>query len=68
MSPNYLKGINHWLFVILLMFIIFLMMYSQNDKIGVLEVLEIKIFFADEPWWADFLGFLKILSVDVTLW
>ena len=31
------------------------MMYSQNDKNGVLEVVEIKTFFAIQPWWTDFL-------------
>ena len=30
------------------------MMYSQNDKTGVLEVLEIKIFFTAQPWWVHF--------------
>ena len=29
-------------------------MYSQNNEIGVLEVLEIKISFADQLWWVDF--------------
>ena len=28
-------------------------MYSQNDEIGVVEVLEIKIFFAAQPCWED---------------
>ena len=31
-------------------------MYPQDDEIGVLEVLEIKILFAAQPWWTD-LGF-----------
>ena len=35
------------------------MMYSQNDEIGVLEALEIKIFFADQPLWADFSRIFK---------
>ena len=40
-------------------------MYSQNDEIGVLEVLETKIFFAPQPCWEDRLqNFLKILSMD----
>ena len=30
------------------------MMYSQNNETGVLEVLEIKILFAAQPWWAEF--------------
>ena len=33
------------------MSIFFKMMYSQNDETGVLEVLQIKIFFAAQPWW-----------------
>ena len=32
------------------------LMYPQDDEIGVLEVLEIKILFAAQPWWTD-LGF-----------
>ena len=28
--------------------------YSQNDEIGVLEVLELKVFFAAHLWWVDF--------------
>ena len=35
------------------------MMYSGNNETGVLEVLEIKIFFAAQPCWADFIEFLK---------
>ena len=34
-------------------------MYSANNEAGDLEVLEIKIFFAAQPWWADFIEFLK---------
>ena len=34
-------------------------MYSGNNEAGDLEVLEIKIFFAAQPWWADFIEFLK---------
>ena len=30
-------------------------MYPQNNKTGVLEVLEIKTFFAAQPWWTDLL-------------
>ena len=30
-----------------------LKMYSQNDKTGVLVVIESKIFFAAQPWWED---------------
>ena len=30
------------------------MMYSRNNETGVLEVPEIKIFFAAQPWWEDF--------------
>ena len=30
-------------------------MYSQNDKNDIIEVLEIKTFFAVQPWWTDFL-------------
>ena len=30
-------------------------LYSQNGKNGVLEVLKIKAFFAVPPWWTDFL-------------
>ena len=36
------------------MFIFLKIMYSQNDEIDVLEVLEIKILFVAQPWWADF--------------
>ena len=35
------------------------MMYSGNNEAGDLEVLEIKIFFAAQPWWADFIEFFK---------
>ena len=35
------------------------MMYSGNKETGVLEVLEIKLFFAAQPWWTDFIEFLK---------
>ena len=28
--------------------------YSHNDESGVVQVLEIKIFFAAQPWWEDF--------------
>ena len=41
------KGIKDWLLMFfLLIFIFFKKMHSQNDEIGVLEVREIKIFFA----------------------
>ena len=30
-----------------------LKMYSQNDKTGILEVLENKIFIVVQPWWED---------------
>ena len=33
-------------------------MYSQNDETGVLEVLEIKMFFTAQAWWEDL--YLKI--------
>ena len=29
------------------------LMYPKNDKIGVLEALKIKTFFAAQPWWTD---------------
>ena len=29
-------------------------MYSCNNETGFLEVVEIKIVFAVQPWWADF--------------
>ena len=49
-----LKEIKHGLLMFfLLIFIFFKKMYSQNDEIGVLEVLEIKIFFASQPCWED---------------
>ena len=36
-------------------------MYSQNYENGILEVLEIKTFFAAQPWWTDFLRiFVKL--------
>ena len=39
------------------------MMYSQNNETGVLEVLEIKILFAAQPWWAEFYRiFLKFFQ------
>ena len=45
------------------------MIYSQSDERGILDVLEIKIFFAAQPWWAEFLkNFLKFLFVDFVLW
>ena len=46
----FLKGIKHWLLVFFLTIIIFFKnIYFQNDETGILEVLEIKIFFA--VWW-----------------
>ena len=44
-------------------------MYSQNDKNGVLEVIEIKTLFTVRPWWTDLLikNFFKILFADFTL-
>ena len=37
------------------------LMYSQNNETGILEVLKIKIFFAAQSWWAEFLRiFLKL--------
>ena len=36
-------------------------MNSQNYENGILEVLEIKTFFAAQPWWTDFLRiFVKL--------
>ena len=35
------------------------MMYSQNDETGVLEVLEIKIFFYVQQWLPGFYQFFK---------
>ena len=34
-------------------------MYSQNNKTGVLEVLEIKIFSFAQPWSADLYNFFE---------
>ena len=31
------------------------LMYPKNDKIGVLEMLETKTFFAAQPWWTHLL-------------
>ena len=31
------------------------LMYSQYDKVDVLEVFKIKTFFAFQSWWTDFL-------------
>ena len=42
-------------------------MYSQNYENGILEVLEIKTFFAAQPWWTDFLRIFVKLCVDFTL-
>ena len=42
-------------------------MYSHNDKTGVLEVLEIKIFFSTQVG-RLLENVLKILFVDFTLW
>ena len=42
--------------------------YPQNDKIGLVEVPEIKTFFAAQPWSTDLLQiFVKIHSADFTL-
>ena len=54
------------------MFIFLEMIYSQNDETGIFEVLQI-ISFTAQPWWTDLLNnflknFLKIFSVDFTLW
>ena len=49
------------------MLIFLKMMCSQSDEAGILHVLEIKIF-TSQAWWAAFKKFLKIPSVDVTLW
>ena len=43
-------------------------MYSQSDERCILDVLEIKISFAAQPWWEDFYFFFKFLFVDFTLW
>ena len=52
------------------MFIFFKMMYSQNDETGVLDVLEIRVFFrCPAAMVGNFLdNFLKILSVYFALW
>ena len=42
--------------------------HSQSDEIGVLEVLEIKIFFTAIMVGRLIENFLKILSMDFTLW
>ena len=36
------------------MLIFLKMMYSQSDERGILDILQIKILFAAQPWWADF--------------
>ena len=37
------------------------LMYPQNDKLSILEVLEVKAFFAVQPWWTDLLRiFIKL--------
>ena len=43
--------------------------YIYNEA-GVLEFLEMKLFFAVQPWWVDFdfENFLKIIFSDFTLW
>ena len=44
------------------------LMYPQNDKMSVLEVLEIQSFFAAQLCWADLLTFFcKVLSTGFTL-
>ena len=45
------------------------MMYFQNDEGGILDLPEIEIFLAAQPWWADFYRFFlkKIILVDFTL-
>ena len=42
--------------------------YSQNDEIGVLELLEIKIFFTAIMVGRLIGNFLEILSMDFALW
>ena len=44
------------------------MLYSQNDKNGVLEVLDIKNFFTAQPWWTDFLRILVKFSLRILQW
>ena len=55
MSRIFLKGIIHQLFILFHpMFNFLKIMYSQNDKTGVLEVPEIKFLFAAQTWLPDF--------------
>ena len=45
------------------------LMYLQNDKTDVLEVLEIKIFFVAQPWWKDVLRiFIKFSPRVLDFW
>lgn len=39
------------------------LMHPQNDKIGVLEVLEIKTVSSAQPWWADVLRILYVYFI-----
>ena len=55
-------------FILLLLLFFFFDAFSQNDETGVLEVLEIKFFFPDQPWWELLHNFLNFFFVDFTLW
>ena len=51
----FLKSINHRLLVLFSPTLIFLkMMYFQSDETGILDILEIKIFFTAQPCPTDF--------------
>ena len=57
-----------FIFYFIIIIVFFFDAYSQNDETGVLEVLEIKFFFPDQPWWELLHNFLNFFFVDFTLW
>ena len=53
----FLKRINHSLLMFFSPTLIFFKMtYSQSDETGILEI---KVSFTAQPWWADFRIFMK---------
>ena len=42
--------------------------YPKNDKIGVLEMLETKTFFAAQPWWTHLLRIFVKFSPRALHW